>query len=352
MRGSCGLLLMLWWVPLPAQEDRKYSPQVVAKAESILAAAGLRRSGTSLQATRTAELSRTLAGLVRQQRELKRLHQQWQAVADKIAAQRSELQRLNAQYGELNLQLANVAGVNVAANNRIVGLINATTARIKAISGEREQLGQQLTAARASLNQAEADYAETLLTLRGEFDAIGDEVAAALEDEQVVIALQVLHANYETPLQPTTEELLQTLDRRLERLEQEVFRESIPLDVERGSLFVDVVVGSKSMRMVVDSGASLVCLTVADAAELGISVPAEAPELRLSVADGRQIPARGVVIPRVRVGEFAAEQVEAAVLQDATVQAEPLLGMSFLGNFKFEIDAGEKTLTLLRVQTD
>ena len=67
------------------------------------------------------------------------------------------------------------------------------------------------------------------------------------------------------------------------------------------------------------------------------------------LADGRSIAASGVVIPKMRVGLFEVENVDAAVLEPNAVGAEPLLGMTFLGNFKFEIDGPAKTLKLLRV---
>ena len=56
--------------------------------------------------------------------------------------------------------------------------------------------------------------------------------------------------------------------------------------------------------------------------------------------------------PRVRVGEFEAENVDAAVLDAVATDAEPLLGMSFLGNFKFEINTSAKTLKMLRVNAE
>ena len=74
--------------------------------------------------------------------------------------------------------------------------------------------------------------------------------------------------------------------------------------------------------------------------------------IKLLLADGRTISAHGVTLPRVRIGEFEAEDVEAAVLDDVSIQAEPLLGMSFLGNFKFEIDTQQKRLKMLRIASE
>jgi aspartyl protease family protein len=338
---------------LTAQDAQsgKYSPEVVSKAEKFLAGVQLRRSGKTIQSTSTASVSRAISGLAREKRKLRLVRQEWQLVTDRLVALRLELQRLNAQTGELGLQLARVAG-DVTANNRIVGLLNATNAQTKAKLGEREQTKQLLSAKRDVLDDAETKYAETVLAIRRDFTAARDKLAAALADQKVQIAIQVLHANFETPEGLDADKILVALDKRIQRIEQEIFSESIPLDSERGSLYVDVVVGKKTVRMVVDSGASLVTLPIKTATELGIVVPVDARVLRMVLADGRSIPARAITLPRMRVGEFEAKNVEAAVLDAAASNAEPLLGLSFLRHFKTELDPAGKTLKMLRVDAD
>jgi len=88
------------------------------------------------------------------------------------------------------------------------------------------------------------------------------------------------------------------------------------------------------------------------AVQLGITPTSLTPDLELSTADGRKILGYSVVLPKIRVGQFEATNVRAAILESAAAGAPPLLGMSFLSNFKFEIDSAEKSLTLLRVTAD
>jgi aspartyl protease family protein len=290
--------------------------------------------------------------LSRQKRELRPLREDWQRVADQIGKIRRELQRLNQHYGELNLQLARVAGVDTAANNRIVGLLNATSVRMKSLAEQRELLKEELSKRRAILNEAESAYAENVLAIRDDFVKARQQLVDALAEQDVQIALQVMSANFETPAHVSADQILLALDKRIERIEQEVFRETIPLVVEQNSMYVDVVVGKKSTRMVVDSGATLICLPQRVAAELEVVVPSDARDMVLVLADGSELAAKGVTLPRVRVGEFEAENVEAAVLDASAAEAEPLLGMSFLGNFRFELDPAEQTLKLLRVGSE
>lgn len=328
--------------------QKPYSDAVVTKAETILQEADLRRSGKVIQMTGNSSISRALSGLTKEKRELRLLRQDWQKVVDQLAAVRKELERLNTQYGEMNLQLARVAN-NPTASTQLVGLINATTAKMKALATQRERLKDTVTEKRSALNEAEVKYADTVLAIRDDFTATREKLAESLRDEQVQIALSVMHRNFETPESVTADSILASLDKRIERIEEEIFRETIPMQVKGGTMYVDVVVGTQTTPMVVDSGATMISLPMKTATELGIEVPPEAQELKLVLADGRTIPARAVTLPRVRVGRFEVENVDAAVLDAVADDAEPLLGMSFLGNFKFEVDAGEKSLKFLSV---
>ncbi|GAA5506775.1 retropepsin-like aspartic protease family protein [Novipirellula caenicola] len=336
-----------------AANEAKYSPEVVQKAEKILEAEGLRQSGKTIQPTNATEISRALTSLARQQRELKLIQQSWKAAQAAVDLNRNQLQQMNTQVGELNLQLARVAGVNVQANNRLVGLIEAARSQIRTAMANRTALQEQLAAERAKLTAAETEYAETVLAIRSDYEKLYHSISESLQKKETQIALRVMATNFETPSELSAAIILKSIDKRLERIEQEIFRESIPLTPgSGGALGVTVVVGSKPMHMIVDSGASLVTLPAKTAVELGIEVPVDARQVMLVMADGRTISARAVVLPRVRIGEFEAENVEAAILDPIATDAEPLLGMSFLQHFKFEIDASEKTITLLRVATD
>ncbi|QDT12570.1 hypothetical protein K239x_45800 [Planctomycetes bacterium K23_9] len=333
----------------------KYSDDVVKKAEQILKEAGLRRNGKSYSAINTTGVSRALSGLSRQRRQLGLVYKDWKTANGQLAALQQQLKRLNVQDGELNLQLARVAGIDVSADNRIVALINAGRIKSKLITGQIEEARKMVAAKRDSLGQSEAAYADMVMAIRKDFDAVGKNLSNSLVVPQVKIALGVMQRNFDmpAPAEITSISVLSPLEKRIAKVEQEVFSELIPLEVRNGgSLFIDVVVGNKTMRMVVDSGATLVTLPADKAAELGIQVPADAPELRLVMANGSEIAAKAVILPRVRIGEFEAHNVRAAILHASANGAEPLLGMSYLGNFKFEINTSDKTLKMLRVAAE
>jgi predicted aspartyl protease len=86
------------------------------------------------------------------------------------------------------------------------------------------------------------------------------------------------------------------------------------------------------------------------AGELSLSPAPTAPKVRCSLADGRAVDAHRVVATNMRVGKFAADNVECIVLPAELDDAPPLLGMSFLGNYSFRIDPQAATMTLIRVE--
>ena len=107
--------------------------------------------------------------------------------------------------------------------------------------------------------------------------------------------------------------------------------------------------GTVIREMVIDSGASLVCLTADLAKQLNM-VPTEKDQnLTFKMADGKVVEAKLMIIKSIRVGQFTVTDVECAVLPATLVAAEPLLGGSFLNNFVYRIDAkaGELHLAVI-----
>lgn len=333
-----------------SQVTRNYSDAVVAKADAILDASGLRRSGKSIQSTKVSDLSRSISSLTRSRRELKLLIDQWKQAENLVKRNRQQSTALTTQNANLSLQLARVT--NTTENNQLVGLINANVARHRLLTEQLTRLREDADAKRGQLSNAEAVYAESVLKIRSDLTELENELATALTSKDVQTALKVMAVNFGVDAAQTPGLILKSASRRLKKIEQEIFSESIPLRVQNRSMYVDVVVDGKTTQMVVDSGASLVSLPEKTAAQLSIIVPDDAPELQLLTADGRSIMGRRVTLSKVRIGQFEAENVDAAVLSETPESAEPLLGMSFLGNFKFEIDIASKTLKMLRVQAE
>ena len=159
----------------------------------------------------------------------------------------------------------------------------------------------------------------------------------------------VMHHNHGSPKSVSAKTVLGGLSKRVDKLKENVQRETIKLRVARGTLVADVTIGRKTLEMTVDDGAKTVTLTSKNAADLDIKIPIDARGIQLALADGTKLAGKRVVLPVVRIGQFEARNVEATVLDPEAEDAFPVLGASFLDQFRFEIDRINRSLKLLQV---
>jgi len=111
----------------------------------------------------------------------------------------------------------------------------------------------------------------------------------------------------------------------------------------RGHFVVDGQINGGSVRFLVDTGASTVALSSADAARLGIDYRKGRPGL-MSTANGTTVAYR-VKLDTVRVGEITVNSVDADVLEGTSIPFA-LLGMSFLN--RMEMKREGQTMVLIR----
>lgn len=339
--------------PSTTEQVQPYSDTVVEKATAILETAQLRRGGKTLQFTGAAEWSRDLGSLTRQRRDLKLRQNELDQARQRLDSLNQMISNLNRNDRDLNLRHAQIGGNDVAASNRIVALMNATRSQIVET---REQVAVQTKLVQSTsgeVNEVEEAYAEEIFQLRQTLDQVTDEIEKQLTDPQVKIAIGVMNRNFDVPLDWTAAEVLKSLDGRLKTFEKEVFRETIDLDAgTSGSLFAMVSINNQPVRMIVDSGSTLVTIPADTASELQMVIPADAPIVNMVLANGQQITGRRVQLATVRVGAFEAKDVDAVVLEPIAGNAQPLLGLSYLDRYKFEINPTAKTLGLLNVVSE
>jgi aspartyl protease family protein len=111
---------------------------------------------------------------------------------------------------------------------------------------------------------------------------------------------------------------------------------------ERGYVLLDAAVNGAPVRMLVDTGASLVTLTPTDARAAGINPASLAFSGHVQTANGtaRMAP---VTLREIRVGQLSIYDLPAAVLENLNVS---LLGMSFLSRLQgYEMRDGKLTIT-------
>jgi aspartyl protease family protein len=109
-----------------------------------------------------------------------------------------------------------------------------------------------------------------------------------------------------------------------------------------GYVRLDAAVDGAVVHFVVDTGANLVTLTLADAEAAGINPAGLVYSMTMSTANGRTQGAP-VLLRAVRLGQLSVEDVQAVVVRNVPIS---LLGMSFLSRLdRWEMRGGVLTIS-------
>jgi aspartyl protease family protein len=343
-RALMATLASILCLPVPALHADE-----LTDAKARLEKAGLRVTSSSVSNPREAELAKELGKVIPLKRNLVAAQAELVGAERQVANLQRSLAQLKQQHVQLSLELANINAGNVTLNNRLVGALDANAGQQQLAAQQLQQLEAQLKAARAKASEAREAYVQFVLDTRKLADSIEAEFVQKAADPEIKAALAKL-SQAGKPLTLTPSSTFQTNLRRLKGLEDTILAESIDLRTEGGTLWVSTVINGKhQVEMVLDSGASIVSLPHSVAQKIGLRPTDKDPRIILQLADGSQIEGRQMTIPSLRVGKFAVENVTCAVLDERAVAAEPLLGMSFLEHFKFEINAAASSLTMVKV---
>lgn len=118
------------------------------------------------------------------------------------------------------------------------------------------------------------------------------------------------------------------------------------------SFYVRADINSGShVNLLIDSGAAITILTEKTARSLGLPKPSGLPKMRVITAGGKSW-IRLVTLKSVNVGGAIVEDVEAGITDQIGGEIDGLLGMSFLGDFVYQIDSGKKKLELTNEKPD
>lgn len=291
--------------------------------------------------------SKLKRALFMKDKELATIKQQEEVIRGRITG----MTQANVQF---NAQLTQLGPGDITLNNRLVGAINANVAQIRLLEQQLTEIEKASKNARAEASKAREDYIEHVLGLRKLADSINNRYAELAADPTVKETVSKLNSASENSYELGASTAFKSALIRLKSMEDSILSEEIPLRDDGGNaMMVSVVLnGEHNVEMHVDSGASLISLPFQMASKCGIEVTSEDPEIILELADGSQIRANLKTIPLVRVGKFTVKDVECAVLSPTAVNAAPLLGMSFLGQFKFELDAQKGVLNMVKIETE
>ena len=134
----------------------------------------------------------------------------------------------------------------------------------------------------------------------------------------------------------------------IQKLEEERKPKKVEFSNEVQGIIVEATLNRNvQASLILDTGASIIMLRKSIAEKLGINLDKAKPDMKVTVADGRQINAKHIILESVKVEKVEADNVDAAVLLDEVGDVsfgDGLLGMSFLKRFNFKIDHKDKKL--------
>ncbi|MFV2092888.1 MAG: TIGR02281 family clan AA aspartic protease [Hyphomicrobiales bacterium] len=118
----------------------------------------------------------------------------------------------------------------------------------------------------------------------------------------------------------------------------------VAITAGRGGHFaVEALINDTSVRLMADTGATLVALTYDDALRIGLDPDNLSYDLRVFTANGEVMNARAT-LRQVTVGSISLENIKATVARQGQLQTS-LLGMSFLSRLKsFQISGSQMLL--------
>jgi clan AA aspartic protease (TIGR02281 family) len=122
----------------------------------------------------------------------------------------------------------------------------------------------------------------------------------------------------------------------------------VPLAGSGQILIVEATLNQRvSGRFILDTGATYCIVSKATAAEANVTGRKDGPKVHMATASGKIVEATLAEARRIEVGNAVARDVQIAVVDvDPAPGFRGLIGLSFLRNFKYSVDADAKELLL------
>jgi clan AA aspartic protease (TIGR02281 family) len=358
MKTSQSICILITLLSLSATLAQEPAPPAAAtpgptpgEAKATLEAAGFKVSVSGIALPAEAEFAKQLKDVLAIRKNFLLAEKEFHAAEAELDQFNAAITAVKQEMVRMNAALAN--NLPVEQHNRIVGALNAMNGQIELSEQQQKKGEDKIKLARAKANEAREAYVEKLLQLRAEGEKVEQIWSKAAADPKQQAALAKVNEvlNKSLALKPTP--VYTSAAKQLSQYEDKVLSENIKLRDDNDTLWTSVVINGKHTKeMVVDSGANSISLPFNLAKEMGIEILSTDPKIICILADGREVPGTLKKLESVRVGKFIVEDVECVVLDEIAIRATPLLGMSFLGQFKFEVDKARQILKMVKVETE
>jgi clan AA aspartic protease (TIGR02281 family) len=327
--------------------------------DALAASHGLTRSGSYLVFSFEADIHTR----VRQLRvlKLKVSNADWdQRQAEyQIHQDREALDALSNQYltgADQYVQMAErlkSTSLNDANYNSLVETWNDTMKRLDAVQDAIDKRNAELVDLEkrdADYGAARMDYIDLTMDVGTEAESVQAAYNRLASDKQFVAGLNAANAKGTTSVRLGPSAGYSDDLQLVRQCAQEAMRHPPQLlpATDDGEPHVRVVInGSFTDSPIWDSGASEVVLSADTADKLGLVITDQTPSGEATVADGRTVKVKRLVLKSIRLGTFTVFNVPCAVLPaDAGKSVEDLLGDTFQRHFVSRLDQQQGKLEL------
>jgi clan AA aspartic protease (TIGR02281 family) len=289
-------------------------------------------------------------GAQNRQATVLQLREQTELMGQQIAQLDQQLEALNypgagGLVQQQRNQISQQRNQIVAANNRAVNQLNTLQEQAK---DPEQDLRFQLN---AEVDQSREKYMQAVFDLRKSVDDVLAKYKDLEKNPKVTKALADLSVSTKNKQKLGPSKALQDALRVLGRAEASVQSGTIELKKEGGVFHLMATLGKVPTKMVFDTGAGLTTISSSLAKKIGLKSHPTDEKIQLKIADGTVVEGKKMIIPSVRVGKFAIQNVECAVMPETRGEIDPLLGQSFLKHFKVDFTPESGKLNLKRVET-
>ena len=336
-----------------AAEKPSEAGEVTAAQKEKLKELGLKLSRDELSFLDERDLKTALSGSLKTKKNLLGFEVKLQKLRLAELQIQNQIVMLKQKDVQLNAGLAGATGAR--ENNKFIAMLNANNSQIQLLAKDLKDLGAKVREGQSFVNKARDEFVKQVLEVRKLSDSFDAKAEKLAKDEKLLALVGEIEESLGQEIKPLAESRSLARSRsNLAKLESIVLTDTIQLTDDGSGTFEATVSinGYKAIELVVDSGASLVCMPAKMAEEIGVEVGPEARTIQMTIADGSVISGKLIILESVRMGKFKAENVECAILGPEAVNAPGLLGMSFLGNFKFELDASKGELKMMTIESE
>ncbi|HEY7117432.1 MAG TPA: family 16 glycoside hydrolase [Tepidisphaeraceae bacterium] len=267
------------------------------------------------------------------------------ALQKDIAATRSSIADMEAQYRDLNQQLQKKRKNDVYHRNQLGSQSNVVASNLRDAQRYLDERQAELS---RMTGEPHETYAGVVLDLGERMDATAKRYEALAADAEVTGAIARLNTgagpNFKLgPSSQFTRELVFVRNQR-----GLVNTGVVKFTMERGVPQVTATLnGSVTMPKIFDSGAAMVSLNADVARQLGMAAGANDPVIKLVAANGAVTEARVMTLKSLRVGQFTVTDVPCAI--KPMKGTDCLLGGTFLRNFVYRMDLGAGEIHMTQI---